>query len=223
MVCKMIKHYTPIPETIKYLVDKYRHCSKILEIGPGEIPFPISTHSVDHLSRPGSSVIQYQLNICEDLLPFEDKSFDFVYCRHVLEDVHNPEFIFKEIKRVAKSGYIETPSVFAEMTRGVEGDAYRGYVHHRYFVWNNNDGIIKFLPKFPYVECLIPKDYTQKLSDNPFYWNQYFMWDEGDEIDYKMYYNDVDYVIRTSYHTAISNAIVECENNIRLFQTICGK
>ncbi len=222
-------HYSPIQEITDYLVDKYRHCEKILEIGPGKIPFPIATHSIDHVHRTDSSVIQYKLNICEDLLPFEDKSFDFVYCRHVLEDLHNPEFIFKEIRRVSKAGYIETPSPFTEVTNGINvndlggGCKFKGYIHHRYFVWNNNDGIIKFLPKFPVVEYLIVNDYTNILSENPFYWNQYFTWDEDDEIDYKMYYYDVDYNIYTEYNLMVSKALNEARNNIEQFQTLCRK
>ncbi|UCE39033.1 MAG: methyltransferase domain-containing protein, partial [Thermoplasmata archaeon] len=43
-------------------------------------------------------------------LPFKDKEFDFVYCSHVLEHVVNPEKACNELMRVAKRGYIETPT-----------------------------------------------------------------------------------------------------------------
>ena len=49
----------------------------------------------------------YEINI--ENMPFESKEFDFVYCSHVLEHVDNPELACKELMRVAKRGYIETP------------------------------------------------------------------------------------------------------------------
>lgn len=217
------RHYSPIQNIIDYFVDKHRFSMRILEVGPGEIPFPIATHYIDHLDRPKIKGEKIILNICEDTLPFEDKYFDFVYCRHVLEDLHNPEFIFKELKRVCKNGYIETPSPIAEMSNVEVGAGYRGYVHHRYFVWNNNDGVINFLAKYPFVECLITQNYDKILED-PFYWNSYFMWNEGEEEPrYKMYYHDVDYVIHTSYNKVISKALNECFNNVAVFKNIIMK
>jgi ubiquinone/menaquinone biosynthesis C-methylase UbiE len=50
-------------------------------------------------------------------LPYEDKEFDFVYCRHVLEDLIYPFRVIKEMQRVAKAGYIETPSPMAELKK----------------------------------------------------------------------------------------------------------
>ena len=50
----------------------------------------------------------YQCSI--ENLPFADSEFDFVYCSHVLEHVDNPEAACRELMRVAKRGYIETPT-----------------------------------------------------------------------------------------------------------------
>lgn len=47
-------------------------------------------------------------------MPFKDKSFDFVIARHILEHLPEPEIFLKEIQRVGKAGYIETPSSFSE-------------------------------------------------------------------------------------------------------------
>lgn len=47
-------------------------------------------------------------------LPFKDKSFDFVIASHVLEHSAEPEKFIKELQRVAKAGYIETPDAFME-------------------------------------------------------------------------------------------------------------
>jgi len=51
-------------------------------------------------------------------LPFADKAFDFVIARHVLEHLPAPESFFKELQRVGKAGYIETPSSLAENLYG---------------------------------------------------------------------------------------------------------
>jgi SAM-dependent methyltransferase len=47
-------------------------------------------------------------------LPFKDKSFDFIIARHILEHLDQPEVFLKELQRVGKAGYIETPSSFSE-------------------------------------------------------------------------------------------------------------
>lgn len=47
-------------------------------------------------------------------LPFKDNEFDYVICCHILEHVENPDLFFSEITRVARRGYIETPSEINE-------------------------------------------------------------------------------------------------------------
>ena len=93
---------------------------KVLDVGSGHAPFPLATHLADlELSegwtgRGGAPFKHidgkpvYQCNI--ESLPFGDKEFDFVYCSHVLEHVDNPEIACRELMRVAKRGYIETPT-----------------------------------------------------------------------------------------------------------------
>ena len=47
-------------------------------------------------------------------LPFKDKEFDYVICNQVLEHVEHPEAFVKELCRVARRGYIETPRLLGE-------------------------------------------------------------------------------------------------------------
>ena len=47
-------------------------------------------------------------------LPFKDKEFDYVICCQVLEHVENPEKFLAEQFRVAKRGFMETPSLLGE-------------------------------------------------------------------------------------------------------------
>ncbi len=93
---------------------------KVLDIGSGNVPFHLATHLADltldndQYGRAGVPFKQvngkpvYQYNI--ERLPFADKEFDFVYCSHVLEHVDNPAKACEELMRIAKRGYIETPS-----------------------------------------------------------------------------------------------------------------
>lgn len=93
---------------------------KVLDIGSGHIPFPLATHLADltltdhHYGRAGTPFKQidgkpvYECSV--ESMPFEDKEFDFVYCSHVLEHTSDPEKACRELMRVGRRGYIETPT-----------------------------------------------------------------------------------------------------------------
>jgi hypothetical protein len=49
--------------------------------------------------------------------PFDAKMFDYVICSHTLEDIRDPVRVCREIARVGKAGYIETPGGAIEVTR----------------------------------------------------------------------------------------------------------
>ncbi len=119
--------YKLLPYKDRYNLYQARHYNfgiiptdKVLDIGSGHLPFPLATHLSDvtfnnnTYGRAGKPFkhIQgkpvYECNV-EDM-PFQDKEFDFVYCSHVLEHVHNPEIACRELMRIAKRGYIETPA-----------------------------------------------------------------------------------------------------------------
>lgn len=93
---------------------------KVLDIGSGHLPFPMATHLADlavedhNFGRAGIPFKHVQgkpvYNCGVEEMPFENKSFDFVYCSHVLEHVTDPIKACKELMRVAKRGYLETPT-----------------------------------------------------------------------------------------------------------------
>jgi len=159
---------------------KKNNYKNILEIGPGDVPFSLSTTSIGY----SESIKNYiELDIDTNKLPFENKSFDFVYSRHTLEDIQSPDFAMSEIIRVSNSGYIETPSPLIEVTKGIDNfqpysDNYAGYIHHRYLIWSDIEKCeIYFLPKYnTIIDNFIVLNIDMKYYDNPLYWNNYFIW-----------------------------------------------
>ena len=187
------KHWSPILEIVNFLCDvcKNRQYEKIIELGPGKVPFPISTHVVDNdqkaLDRLQNKIL-YNINLNIEKVNADENYFDFCYARHIFEDVQNPDFMFEHITKQCKMGYIETPSPLIECMKYVDcsSDAkYRGYHHHRYIVWTENNEL-HFLPKMPIIEYInIEPEYEKsmyELAKNPFYWNNYYMWDKDEKF-----------------------------------------
>lgn len=95
---------------------------KVLDIGSGHFPHPKADIIVDKFVDDNTHrsdnihVLKHQKFIQADgeNLPFEDNEFDYVVCTHVLEHVENPERFISEMCRVAKRGYLETPSLMGE-------------------------------------------------------------------------------------------------------------
>ena len=81
-----------------------------------------------------SAATWVQRDVCDpEPLPFDDGQFDFVVCCHTLEDVRDPLQVCREIVRVGKAGYVETPSRLEEQSYGFQGP-WVGWGHHRWLV-----------------------------------------------------------------------------------------
>lgn len=143
--------------------------------------------------------------------PYPENMFDYVYSRHVLEDLQNPDFAFQEMIRVATSGFIETPSPLIECTSFVDNTdiPFRGYIHHRYIVWTEMDtNTLCFLPKLPLIEYLyLQVANVQGLIQNPLYWNNYYMWNPKNKPNYKIYKHGINFNIITEYPKLLEKAI----------------
>lgn len=100
----------------------------VLDVGSGDNPcfradVICDKHIEDSSQRSGRMKIQiypHQKLVAGDaqFLPFKDKSFDFVICRHLLEHLDDPGRGVEELMRVAHRGYIETPSALMEILYG---------------------------------------------------------------------------------------------------------
>jgi hypothetical protein len=201
---------------------------KNLEIGPGFVPFSLATHFIGCNEMIETYV---DIDIDRENFPYKDNDFDFIYCRHVLEDIQNPDFALREIFRVSKSGYIETPSPLIEITKNVDGgmfaNSYCGYIHHRYIVWSNIEkNEIYFLPKY---SCILEhilnindesKSFLYHLINNfPVYWNNYFVFFEKPNVI--MYKNGVNFGVNCNmieeYIVLVIRAINESIQNTNYF------
>lgn len=204
------KHWAPVPQVVDWLANRLPPDAKVLEIGASHVQFPRATMFVDFQDVPGIPPERLvKCDIATDRLPFPDKYFDFVYCRHTLEDLHNPFPACEEMSRVAKAGYIETPSPIAELCRGVDGGspAYRGYHHHRFIIWEV-DGRLNFVSKYPLVEYLRFEEdaaIPEWLRVGAKYWNTYYLWD--DRVDFKHHQNSLDFDMMKDYQLLLCAAL----------------
>ena len=151
-----------------------RRCGSgtVLDVGGWADPFPRADYVLDQFSYETRGICYHglgQLRVGEGLkptqqpgerftretwilhditsqrrFPFADKQFDFVICSHTLEDIPNPWEVCRELMRVGKAGYLETPSHRLEMTRSAEGVV--GADHH-YWIVKMGEGHIQFWNK----------------------------------------------------------------------------
>lgn len=111
----------------------------VLEVGSGNHPFVRADVLLDKFqydsTRTGSLIMDRPLVLADaGKLPFRSKSFEFVYCSHVLEHLENPKDCLEEMMRVGHRGIIITPS-----------EGYEKIVpfrYHRWFVSLKNDKLI---------------------------------------------------------------------------------
>ena len=94
----------------------------VLDVGGGHDPHPranvvVDKYDDDNSHRCGDLVVRKNQTFVKadgESLPFEDNEFDYVVCKHVLEHVDDPIKFLKELSRVGKMGYLETPSLIGE-------------------------------------------------------------------------------------------------------------
>ena len=172
------RYFAPIEEVTKYVASKAY--GKVLELGPGQVPFEKATHFCGHSEEEKSRFQNYSMcDFSSQVFPYKDKEFDFVYARHVVEDLYNPKHFLKECKRISKAGYFETPSPLIETSKYIESDKaeFKGYHHHFSFVWSRLKEI-NLLHKYPISEHISFKNISQSYLEDKFMWNNYFLWED---------------------------------------------
>ncbi len=126
-----------------------------------------------------------------EALPFRDKSFDFVIASHVREHSADPESFLRELQRVAKAGYIETPDAFMERINP--------YWDHRSEVTVRNGVLeVRKKPAWRFDRELVEL-YDERakgliagsvIPSNPFTFHTRFYW--TDQIPYRIVNPEVD-------------------------------
>jgi len=93
----------------------------VLDVGSGGRPYPRSDVLFDRLTgaehRCGEAMMIDGRPVAfgdAKKMPFKDKAFDFVIASHILEHISDPAVFIKEMQRVGKAGYIETPNAIFE-------------------------------------------------------------------------------------------------------------
>ncbi|WP_158904632.1 class I SAM-dependent methyltransferase [Burkholderia sp. L27(2015)] len=94
----------------------------VLDVGSGGWPFKRANHLADKYPEKTShrveAMVRDQRPFFEvDLqrLPFNDRTYDFVFCSHVLEHMDNPGQAIRELVRVGRRGYIEVPTRLSDV------------------------------------------------------------------------------------------------------------
>jgi len=219
------RHYWgPNKSVLSIIENRCSEYTNVLEIGPGVNPFKCATHFIGMNEKLSDYV---SVDIDKDVFPFETNYFDFIYCRHVMEDIQNPDFAISEMIRTSRGGYIETPSPMIEITKNVDAmefsPLYCGYIHHRYIVWSNiQKNEIYFLPKYSFI-----LDQLMKLSDTsaqlinhlinnyPVYWNNYFLFNSQTTVI--MYKQGIHFSMPTGYIDLVLRSVQESIANTDYF------
>jgi hypothetical protein len=131
------------------LIESLPANAKVIDVGGGASAFPRADYVLDlmpyearnDLGELGLGPARYtaetwtQWDVCaRKPWPFPDQFFDFATCNHLLEDVRDPLWVCSELQRVAKAGYIESPSRILEQSRGIEHPLQCGFWHHRWLI-----------------------------------------------------------------------------------------
>ncbi len=165
----------------------------VLEIGPGNIPFYKSDIYLErdinkNIERAGDFQIDKPCVLGDaHCIPFDDKSIDYIFCSQVLEHSDNPEKMLKEIMRVGKRVYIETPNFYRELLFG--------WPFHKWVVEKeDNDKLVLYENKLPqYFGGLFHRLQVEEYSGQLFFdlnfekFNTIFKWESTIKYEIRSY------------------------------------
>jgi SAM-dependent methyltransferase len=165
---------------------------KVLEIGPGNAPYYRSDVllELDYVSeedrikqfghtnplKSNKQIVYYDGN----KFPFENASFDYVICSHVLEHVPNVEFFLNELFRVAKRGYLEYPLITYDYLYNFE--VHLNFLKYKdgkmYCLKKNETTLHQFKPIQQFFLKTLEHNYGDFLGKIPHCFFEGFEWDK---------------------------------------------
>jgi SAM-dependent methyltransferase len=126
LIPSLARRQSPVDSTWTYqnqlMQWDIQESDRVLDVGCGGWPFKHATHLADKYPETTTHRTErlardhrpfYDVDI--EKLPFSDKSFDFVFCSHVLEHTENPGIAMRELCRVGKRGYVEVPTRLSDV------------------------------------------------------------------------------------------------------------
>jgi len=142
----------------------------VLDVGSGNDPHPRADVLCDFSltgdwERAGPIVRHGRPLVVGDItnLPFIGGAFDYVICSHTLEHVASPERAIRELMRVGRRGYIETPSEFTEKLSS--------FPFHKWFVRLEHDMLIFRRKSGPCFDPLLSSHFFSMWNQR----DQYFL------------------------------------------------
>lgn len=192
----------------------------VLDIGSGNNPHPRSDVLIDRLSgnehRSGTPMLIDRSAVIGDALklPFKDKAFDFVIASHILEHISDPDTFFKEIQRVGKAGYIETPSFLYERLNPSVAHCLEVHTNGEELVINKKGSPVvdNFMKDSGYLTT--PNAWSELAHNDPGLFHVRFYW--KDNIRYKILNPEVSCDWANSiYDQSTSNDVVYSNHNER--------
>jgi hypothetical protein len=156
-------------------------------------------------------------NIPKDL---DNDTYEFVYMRHTLEKLQNPQDFLEFLRMYSTRGYIETTSPLVEMMKRIQNVElkHRGHLLNRYIIWTDPDtNILHILPKYSLFEYIsvseeFENNMRNMLQKHPHYWNNYYYWDSTNPIEYILYQHNVNFDLEKDYDNLITKAIQDSIN-----------
>lgn len=167
----------------------------VLDVGSGGNPHPRSDVLLDRLTgsehRCGTPMLIDRPAVIGDAtkLPFKDKSFDFVIASHILEHMPHPEVFLKELQRVGKAGYIETPNFICERFIPCEAHCLEVGLTHETLQIHKKTSYLEdnFLGGLNFLKA--NKDWEDLYFSDPAMFHVRYFW--KDEIKYKIHNPEV--------------------------------
>jgi hypothetical protein len=166
-----------------------RSQDRVLEVGPGAAPHPLSqiflernfAESEAFKQRGSLPAIEFQKPVFYydgGSFPFREKEFDYVICSHVLEHVDDVPLFVGELMRVASRGYLEFPTLHYEYLYNFNEHLNLLRFHGAEILWlpKKETQLIDFIPVQKFFRSTLTAGYDEVIRSLKEWFFQGFEW-----------------------------------------------